>query len=487
MAANDRPHPTLRASAIVQIQLIGRSIVIFGSAIVFGMIGVLSGNFGSSVAWLGLLAVLSLLYHRSPREHAIAQVSFVFISLVGMIIIRDNLANFQTPFSGGHDDSEFFYAIIARLEGNPSFFEVSAFQYFNLAYGYVVSILTFRDPADLALYDILPLGWAAVAVCAVHLDRIIHHVTGRTAPLWVVLVPILANHNFVGNVSRFYRDVYVVLFIVLIVDLALSRRHLLALGATAGLALLRGGNALIMLLFLATAYRINEGRLFHVKRHYALILGTLAVVYFGGLRERGNVIYAMTSRVANAGAYINTFRGENYEEIIQRRILNKARNSGNLQRWRIIEGGGLMGAGYKAAYSVFFPITFYGPYMAQGEFHAPDASSTYTARGFFLYNVVKWLYVVAWVLVVPYLVIGVYAGLSQNKHLVNIICIYLLTVLALSQISFQIRHTVAFVVLHPILVAIGYDATKGRLVVVRQVLALTMAVVIVGYNMYKFG
>ncbi len=116
-----------------------------------------------------------------------------------------------------------------------------------------------------------------------------------------------------------------------------------------------------------------------------------------------------------------------------------------------------------------------------------DAGSTYTARGFFLYNIVKWVFVAAWVLVVPYLLMGVYVGLSQNKQVVNIVCFYLLTVIAVSQISFQIRHTVAFVVLHPILVAIGYNAARERPGISRRALAIATVFVIVAYNFYKFG
>ena len=461
--------------------------VVFLSAAAFATFGILSASVGSSLAWLGLLAGLSLVFRRDPREVRIVQLAFVLTSLVGLIIVFDNLGNFHTPFSQGHDDSEYFYNILARLKGDSYYFESYAFQYLHVGYGYIVSVLTFRAPGGLTLFDVLPLNWAVVSVCAVYLDRIIHRVTGSIPPLWVLLVPILGNNNFMGNVSRFYRDTYVVLFIALIVDLTLRRRYAFAFGATAGLALFRGGNALLAFLFLAVAFLINEGRLARVKRNYALILGILAIAYFGGLRERGNVIYALSTRVAgDAAKYIRAFEGENYEVIIQRRILNKARNSGNEQRQRIVEGGGLAGAAYKAGYSLFFPITFHGPYMAQ-ETSAMDAGSTYTARGFFLYNIVKWVFVAAWVLVVPYLLMGVYVGLSQNKQVVNIVCFYLLTVIAVSQISFQIRHTVAFVVLHPILVAIGYNAAREGQGTGRRSLVIATVFVIVGYNFYKFG
>ena len=468
-------------------ECMAKAVMVFLSAVAFATFGLLSGSVGSSIAWLALLTGLSFLFRKNPREVRIVQLAFTLTSLAGLIIIFDNVGNFGTPFSRGHDDSEYFYNILARLEGNSYDFESYGFQYLNVAYGYIVSLLTFRAPSSLTLFDVLPLNWAAVGICAVYVDRIVARVIDRQAPLWVVLVPILGNHNFMGSVSRFYRDTYVVLFVAVIVELTLRRRYGYALGATACLGLIRGGNGILAVVFLAVAFMINEGRLSHVKRNYALVLGVLAVAYFGGLRERGNVLYAVTSRVAGDGAkYIRAFEGEDYDVIIRRRLVNKARRSGNEQRERFVEDGGIPGAAYKAGYSLFFPITFYGPNMAQ-ESNALDADSTYAVRGFFLYNVVKWVYVLAWILVVPNLVIGVYVGLSQNKQIVNLICFYLLTVVAVSQISFQVRHTVAFVVLHPILVAIGYNSARERPGISRRTLAIVTVFVIVGYNFYKFG
>ena len=464
-----------------------KAVMVFLSATVFATFGFLSASVGSSVAWLALLGGLSWLFRKNPRELRIVQLAFTLTSLAGLIIIFDNVGNFGTPFSRGHDDSEYFYNILARLQGYSYNFESYGFQYLNVGYGYIVSLLTFRAPSTLTLFDVLPLNWAAVGICAVYVDRIVTRVIGRQAPLWVVLVPILGNHNFMGSVSRFYRDTYVVLLVALIVHLTLGRRYSLALGVTAALTLIRGGNGILAVVFLAVAFVINECRVSGVKRHYALVLGILAIAYFGGLRERGNLLYAVSSRVAgDAGKYVRAFKGEDYDVIIQRRLVNKARKSGNRQRERFVEDGGIAGAAYKAGYSLFFPITFYGPNMVQ-ESNALDAGSTYAIRGFFLYNVVKWVYVLAWILVVPNLVLGVYIGLSQNKQVVNLVCFYLLTVVAVSQISFQVRHTVAFVVLQPILVAIGYNGAKGRLATGRRALALVTVFVIVGYNFYKFG
>jgi hypothetical protein len=450
----------------------------------FGVIGVWEGSPASLVSWVLLYGVLIALHREDRRRRDLALLAYTLATLAGLLIIRDNLANFHTPFSGGHDDSEYFLNIVAWVSGRGYFLESILFQGLNAAYGFLISLVTFRSTLELSLLDLLPLNFFAVGLCVVYIDKIIDIVTGSKAPVWLVLLPVLANNNFIGNATRFYRDVYVGLLIVLTIYLALRHKYVRALLVTFLLGLFRGGNGLLMLFFVFITFVMDStDEPMKVRKIYGWALVAIVVAFGFGLNDRGNVIVAAASDITSFERRVSAFQGMTYSELVTRRMLKKAERGGNTVRIAAMEEGGVQAFAYKSVYSLLFPIELHGPRMA-AEFNSLYGDVDHTDDGFFLYNVAQWFMTLTWILLLPYLLIGVWIGYRKNNLTVNIVSFYLLSFMLISQLSFQIRHTLGFVVLHPIIMAIGYrDETISPQR--RRLIAAGVAFVILGYNIFE--
>lgn len=121
------------------------------------------------------------------------------------------------------------------------------------------------------------------------------------------------------------------------------------------------------------------------------------------------------------------------------------------------------------------------------EFSSVYGKITFVESGFFVFETVKWFMVLCWVIVIPLLLIGMVKALKGDTTHKNLALLYLVSLVLISSVSFQVRHTLQFIVLNPIFVNMGYDHIQRsyKAMQLNKFLRWLVLVIIVSYNFYR--
>jgi len=168
------------------------------------------------IAYMMLLSCVKLINNIiDDKEYfkSVTIISFVILSLYGLIITYDNITNFGVPFGSRHDDSDFFYTIKGITEGSDVEIEVWFFEYTYSFIAIVIRSLQFLN--DFKLFDLLPINWAFAALCVGLSSEIAYKISNQRLPYWLLFIVLLGNHVFVKTTVHLYRDGFMLFFALL--------------------------------------------------------------------------------------------------------------------------------------------------------------------------------------------------------------------------------------------------------------------------------
>jgi hypothetical protein len=447
------------------------------------------GEYGAVLSWgwacAWVLATAKLIGRRGQAwgdAPVLLVFSFLVVSALGMVEALDNWRIFGTYFGKDSDDTGFYQRAVSMIQHQVWLDDTGIFEVVLAAWA--LPLAAFRG-AKLNVLDLLPFNWymagLTVALCA----RLCRLVTGKETPHWILGATLLCNFNFVDTVVHLYRDALLAALMVGGVVLQFEARRLIPLLLGVPILLLRGATfglylAQWALLVLRRAARQRW------QFYCGVGMGTVATVLL--LSSHGGILLGFSSGIGRQVWGSSSIPEGSFGENVRSRAKMVA---GDVKRGSVLQGaleqGTVGGTLLRPAMYVLFPIRISSLEVSRASKSA-DAGSIKTANPIALMNLYTVITVSAWIVTVPLLVVGLFRALLANSSVTALGVQFLVGVAFVSQVSFQMRHGMAFIILIPALAALGEVARCERPHHRSAVVALRAGVfvLIAAYNLYGF-
>lgn len=448
------------------------------------------GNYHSVIPWnmyllLGVLIARHFDASKTQNDYTVIYIlSYLLISLIGMVITVDNAQNFGVFFGFASDDSRYFDSIIALTHGEV-LDNIGLFSFIYAANAFIVEAFV---PGELILPDLLPFNWMVYSLCVVLVSKISYNLTQKKCPLILLLAASSGNMMLTDSSARLYRDIIALFFLLLSIVMVLNNRKWRALFLILASGLIRGANgasSFMLCSLLLLKQKVRSCFTFYVLAVSVFtFVGVLFVVLPFNIFPYSTSIGKMAQRIDEQGfkssvSYLDN-RNRAFGAISSERIPGSARAMA-------YEKGGVKGAMVQISLFVLYPIKFNSPYDSVAV-HTYK-SNILIAEGFYIYRIVQWLYILCWPIVLPYLIIGLVLAFSKHGGLMNPIAVYYVTIVLLTAlISGQPRHGCAFIVLHPIFTSLGYHSCRQnyRLAIWHKYLVAATFTLLCAWNILRY-
>lgn len=437
------------------------------------------------------LLVLLLLYKVAPMLRInklknfefkkVVTISYLVLSIMGLIIVFDNRHNFGVDFGYGADDSRFF----TQIEGLANGDSASYISLYVIVFSIFFRIIHFFCDS-VNLLDLLPINWALSAICIYFASHLVFLVTRKVIPVWLLGVCLLGNFTYVDSTVRLYRDGMLLCFLLMSFVFLINKKNVRFAMSSIIVTLLRGLNGMTLYLFLMC--KILSDRFKKVHTFYLSVVFFSTIIIILSLPISNILVNYMTD-ASRIFLYEKVFANYDFYERLKMRneALSSVYKEGSVTS-NLHSSGGMVGSIGKVLITPFYPMSIPSLWM-DSDYHGVYGSVSYVRNGFFLFNAVRWLMVVCWIFVIPHLVIGIWVAMKGNRLLNSFVLYYFIMVVIVALFSGQSRHTCGFSVLNPLLAAIGYYEVKSnpKIRFWRNGLAIVVIVGISAFNITRIA
>lgn len=414
-------------------------------------------------------------------------ISFVVLSIFGLIHAYDSYQNFGELFGSRHDDSDFFYTIVDTINNNNPDTEKWVFEYLFAGIGLVIGSIHFYR--DLQLLDLLPFSWALAALSIALSAEVVKNIIHKSPPYWLIFITLLGNYVFVKNSVLFYRESLLLCFAFSGWLLFLNRKTSYGFFWTIWAGLLRGANAMLNIFFFIISILTSKFRTRLLRRSYIilfLIFITMLSVIQPIVDQYAYVIYSWARPFDVASETEERIYGAGIDDIVEMRQYDaEDRDTGGQIASK---AGGTIKFALDIIMYMFFPIAFHPVVYAAR--HGSVNITMYVNDAFFMFSFVEWLMVLCWIIVIPYLLYGLYKSLNQSNNtvLTSTTIVYIISVVIIAFFRGHTRHTMYFIMLNPVFVTYAYYLAKESSRSLRTIKFLKFGTVIaiIGYNFLKY-
>jgi len=413
-------------------------------------------RYGAILPWLytfGLLIAAGAWWDRTSRQDGrllrLLITSYLAVSLVGMLEVSDNLRQYGTMFGIGADDSDYFFNARTILQDGVIPAGAGLYDLVLAAWGFLPNLIWKETTTA---FEFLPLNWALAAAVVGLCDELCFVVLKQRPPLWILALTLLANYKFTDATIHLYRDGLLLTFFLLALNSLMRVQRLRSVLYSLPVLVLRAANfGLYCIVFLLS---VALGRARTRVIFYRWVLSFLAPII-------GPQVFRYATRIT-LGGYVDEHIASTLFEEMQFRGEIYALSTGTAQSTTL----GYEMANNTAASFVLRPITFellpirFWPLEMGGNSASRFAVNISSDRELTLRNVYLWFSIISWVAVLPLLIVGLGVAAAGSRNLNIMFVYYLVSVFAVSFISFELRHATAFITIHPLLALAGYNSVR---------------------------
>ena len=442
----------------------------------------LVGEFAAVLPWmvtLGLLVWVGKRWDRATRQRGrllrILVTAFVALSFIGMLEVSDNLRNFGTIFGKALDDSSFFSETLSFLRDRAISDRFTIYHVVLAVWGFLPNLIF--DESTIGLHFMF-LNWALGAIVVGLCDNFCYVIIKRSVPLWLLMVTLIGNYKFADALIHIYRDGLMLLFLLLALTAALRASYVRSLVSAAPVSLLRGANFLLYSFVLAILIIFRRA-------------GRRAVLYGGSMCIFGAAAWLVPTYGLQAFKYATSLTHAGYSEytagatvedhISFRANMVAAQVAQDSTLKSTLANDSIVSMSIRPIVFVLFPIRYW-PLFMSGDSASTFATSRHIDRGLTLFNIYVWFSISCGVVVLPLMVIGLGKALCGPRKQNVISIYYLMGIFSVSFISFQMRHSVSFIIIHPLLAMLGCVTLRNSYRLTAMALcALTVSCIVI-YN-----
>lgn len=421
-------------------------------------------RYGAILPWLytfGLLVAFGSWWDRVSQQDGrllrLLITSYLIVSLVGMLEVSDNLRHFGTMFGVGADDSDYFFDARTILQDRIIPDSAGIYDIVLAAWGFLPNLLWKETTTA---FEFLPLNWALAAVVVGLCDELCFVVIRQRPPVWLLVITLLGNYKFTDATIHLYRDGLLLVFFLLAVNSLMRSQHLRSVVYSVPVLALRAANfaLYVFVLLLSVTLRRSRTRVaFYGWVTCILCVAALSVPFVGPQ------VFRYATRIT-FGGYADEYVTHSVLEEAESRGQIYAATTGTAQSTTLgyaMANEGLAAMVLRPITYELFPIRFW-PLEMGSDSASRFAVNISSDRGVTLRNLYAWFSIVCWVAVVPLLIVGLGAAAFGSRKLNIIFVYYLISLFAVSFISFELRHATSFIIFHPLLALLGYNSIKKQ-------------------------
>jgi len=447
-------------------------------------------RYAAILPWLSTFALLvwggTWWDRRSQQDGRLLRLlitSYLFVSLVGMLDVSDNMRHYGTMFGGGADDSEYFFNTRTILQDGVIPTAAGLYEAVLAVWGFLPNLIWKETTSA---FEYLPLNWALAAVIVGLCGELCFVVVKGRPPFWLLALTLLGNYKFTDAVIHLYRDGLLLVFFLLALISVLRSQNLRSIIYSLPVLVLRGANFALYLFVFLLSLTLGNSRTrmrFYAKTAclLAVVVPLLPIVGFQAMKYG--------SRLMLRGFEADNITSSFGQEMELRQLVLAQVDRNTVQNNTTFTA---MMASNSPAAMVLRPITFelipirFWPLEMGGESGSRFAATPSSDDRITLRNVYLWLCIGCWAVVVPLLIVGLAAAALGSRKLNILLIYYLVGLSAVSFISFEGRHTAAFIIIHPLLAMLGYKACRDQLFVRIAAIGIGAITVagIVAYNSF---
>ena len=372
--------------------------------------------------------------------------SFIIITSLGILNVLDNFNNKGVFFGFGGDDRGFFNNINFLLNHKEVLkSKTGTYELILYVPAKIISLLLNRN---INLMDLLPFNWFIGATIPVLLNSISKLLFKTDLKIQIILLSLLLNNKFYDTINHLYRDslLYVSILGGII---AFIKKKYLKVSLFGLLAFsLRGAHGLLLVLFLSLMKTFNSAK--YIRNSIILII--LFSIGFALYQSLNINIYAYMSELYEVETMTEVYQNTTLDEIVTSRESMFKVRSGHQGFFRqLTYSKNLSGIVVGMVLQTFYPITFHLYYLENKYDPSRDI------QGFSFIEEIKWFSIIAWIWVVPLLILG-FQKLYKMKGIgFTLLVHYFISMIIVTIVSMQSRHGLIFVIFHPLICQLGYN------------------------------
>lgn len=432
-------------------------------------------NFPIYLFWVFLLVIFAEVICKQNSLgkdlNKLTYLSFLYFSIVGLVVVNIYRASYGLDFGPSTDDSRFFERIAELTVGNTP----ARFTLYELSLSYYCRFIRsfFFEPR---LLDLLPFNWFVSALVVRYSHLLAINISGRKLGIWLTFIAVVGNYRFLDVGVHLYRDSLLLLCILWSLIFSFQKRYVLASLLVLPVGLIRGGNGILLaisigLIFLGIS--IN-GRIKKYIVAFLLAIIILPICYY----NQQAIIFNATSFVSYSDKQLL------YEDIGE---VITARKS--IQVDDKVQKGWMYDLIYRSPlaypirpiFTLFLPLSFAEPFVWKNV-----AVDGFRERLVYMLNIegiANWLTIPLWLVLGPLFFWGLKDGWKLGEKQKTFIIVFLLWIFVISVVSFQGRHSTAFIILIPSVISLtNIDRLKSN-----RNLVFGFAFLIFFFNLFRMS
>jgi len=372
--------------------------------------------------------------------------SFIFLTFLGLLNVIDNY-NYTGEFFGFGNDDRFFFNNITGLIKYGFGYKYNIGLYEHLLY-FPAKILSYFISRDLTILDLLPINWFIGAIIPVLINSVSKLLFKTTVKFQILLLALLINNKYYDTIIHLYRDGLLYVFLLIAIITFLKRKYILTFISVILTSLLRSGHA-ILLVFFIVLNKIFKNTL----SNKILTLTSLTIITVLTFQYMDYNIIPYTGQYQYIEKRASAFSDYSLIEFVEFRKEIFSKRSGHQSDIRQKSyGNNIVSILIGSLLQMFYPITFHFPY-----FDYSYVKSSIEQINFTFIAIIKWFSIIAWIWIIPLMILGFKKCYKIKENGYSIIIFYLVSLLTVTFISMQSRHGLIFVILNPIICQLGYN------------------------------
>lgn len=413
-----------------------------------------SGNSAHLVQWGVVTVFIWGLFRIIVRDkrfnryiRGVVMFAYLLLSLVGILSVWSYFTAYGSPFAPFHDDSYFFTNIQSMALGTVPY----SFTLYEVVMVPVYWLCNSFNSV-VAVQDLLPVNWALGAT-TVGLATILATKVSRRFSL-IAALALIINYNFVDATVHLYRDGFILVLTLLCILCVLSKRYLLSIGFAFLVGLNRGGNGILCFLYIIIIIILHKGL---IKK----LNSKKTVVVFVGLLLALIILDSSIKLGSMGGGFTDSSKiGE--QTIVSRSMSRMDRflggDSQGYDSTKLINSLGPLGILAVPLAATFAPVRWNG-LCIETDAHVQgfDLGFVRVLRPVMVF---MFLTAISWIIIGPLFVDGLLRSIKGSREEFIMGLIFIVTVFAISFVSFQARHRTSFEIFFPMLISLSVCQTR---------------------------
>jgi hypothetical protein len=399
----------------------------------------------------------------------VALPSYLVLSIIGLLLIINYRMLYSHDFAPYGDDSFYYQQIIKLYNNIPTIKQPTFFEYFMVLWYNILTII-YDSPK---IIDIITLNWAIGAFVGSLIIAVIKKISVISMPYWIIMLAFLGNSIITDSLCNFYRDGLMLVMYLLAILSSIKKDYFIAIIFAIICGAIRVANGGFALLAIMLIY-MSRTKNYTKNKYKPILLGLMAMI-----------LILTVDNYIHLGTYLRVIQSDTQKTTIVEQSINRSKVMYDISDPKTSENtvsklfhSGPLGWLAMPVVVAFAPFRFISPIQPL-EAHIKGFKNILVVG---LSPRVIWSYftIIFWVIISPRIISGILVSFRARDIRFAIFQLFIISLLAITFISFQTRHRLLFLIWYPLFInlSVGKNSLgKSKILVLRVLVFLGIILV----------